>query len=104
MLLSVRPSALIVIATNANVARDEGSLITILPDGQHLEAKVVYIDEDLDVALVRFLGKTFRTSRSSMRRRSGEAKVSSPLAIPGAHAIQSHHAGGIPLMRRQIQH
>jgi S1-C subfamily serine protease len=25
-----------VIATNAQVARDEGSLITILPDGQHL--------------------------------------------------------------------
>ena len=48
-----------VIATNAHVARDEGSLITILPDGQHLEGKVVYIDEDLDVALVKVSGEDF---------------------------------------------
>ncbi len=48
-----------VIATNAHVARDEGSLITILPDGQHLEGKVVYIDEDLDIALVKVSGENF---------------------------------------------
>ena len=48
-----------VIATNAHVARDEGSLITNLPDGQHLEGKVVYIDEDLDIALVKVSGENF---------------------------------------------
>jgi serine protease Do len=48
-----------VIATNAHVARDEGSLIAILPDGQHLEGKVVYIDEDLDIALVKVAGENF---------------------------------------------
>ncbi len=48
-----------VIATNAHVARDEGSLITILPDGQHLEGKVVYIDEDLHIALVKVPGENF---------------------------------------------
>ncbi len=52
-----------VIATNAHVARDEGSLITILPDGQHLEGKVVYVDEDLDIALVS-LRRKFPTSRA----------------------------------------
>src|SRR6267142_488653 len=48
-----------VIATNAHVARDEGSLITNLPDGQHLEGKVVYVDEELDIALVKVSGENF---------------------------------------------
>jgi S1-C subfamily serine protease len=48
-----------IIATNAHVARDEGSLITILPDGQHLDGKVVYIDEDLDIALVKVSGENY---------------------------------------------
>src|SRR6266478_5060398 len=34
-------------------------LITILPDGQHLEGKVVYIDEDLDIALIKVPGENF---------------------------------------------
>ena len=48
-----------VIATNAHVARDESSLVTVLSDGQHLEGKIVYIDEDLDIALVKVSGEGF---------------------------------------------
>jgi S1-C subfamily serine protease len=48
-----------VIATNAHVARDQGSLVTMLSDGQRLEGKVVYIDDDLDIALVKVSGGSF---------------------------------------------
>ena len=48
-----------VIATNAHVARGEESLLTILPGGEQLEAKVVYIDADLDIALAKVEGKSF---------------------------------------------
>lgn len=48
-----------VIATNAHVARGEESLLTILPSGEQLEAKVVYIDADLDIALAKVGGKEF---------------------------------------------
>lgn len=42
-----------VIATNAHVARGEESLLVILPGDRQLDAKVVYIDDDLDLALVK---------------------------------------------------
>ncbi|HXY23944.1 MAG TPA: trypsin-like peptidase domain-containing protein [Candidatus Acidoferrum sp.] len=42
-----------VIVTNAHVARGEESLQTILTSGEQLEAKVVYIDADLDIALAK---------------------------------------------------
>jgi S1-C subfamily serine protease len=42
-----------VLVTNAHVAREEGTLLTLLSTGQQLEAKVVYIDPDLDVALAK---------------------------------------------------
>ena len=42
-----------VIVTNAHVAREEGTLLTLLSTGQQVEAKVVYIDPDLDVALAK---------------------------------------------------
>ena len=42
-----------VIATKAHVARGEGSLLTLLAGGLQLEAKVVYIDADLDIALAK---------------------------------------------------
>ncbi len=48
-----------VIATNAHVARGEESLQAILPDGGKLEAEVVYIDADLDIALAKVTGKDF---------------------------------------------
>ena len=50
-----------VIVTNAHVARGEESLLTQLSGGQQLEVKVVYIDADLDIALVKVEGP----SRSS---------------------------------------
>jgi S1-C subfamily serine protease len=48
-----------VIATNAHVARGEETLLTLLPGGQQLEAKVVYIDTDLDIALAKVGGQNF---------------------------------------------
>ena len=42
-----------VVATNAHVVRGEQSLLAILPGGQQLNAKVVYIDDDLDIALAK---------------------------------------------------
>ena len=42
-----------VIATNAHVARGDSSLLALLPDNVQLPARVVYIDADLDIALVK---------------------------------------------------
>ena len=41
------------IATNAHVARGSTSLLALLPNGLQLEAKVVYIDAELDIALLK---------------------------------------------------
>src|SRR5260370_1765475 len=41
------------IVTNAHLARGEETLHTILSTGRELEAKVVYIDADLDIALAK---------------------------------------------------
>jgi S1-C subfamily serine protease len=46
-----------VIATNAHLARGESSLLALLPGGPQLEAKVVYIDADLDIALAKVAGE-----------------------------------------------
>ena len=46
-----------VIATNAHVARGEESLQALLPGGGQLEAQVVYIDDNLDIALAKVDGK-----------------------------------------------
>lgn len=48
-----------VIATNAHLARGEESLAATLPGGQELEAKVVYVDADLDIALAKVQGGEF---------------------------------------------
>ena len=42
-----------VIVTNAHLARREETLHTLLSTGRELEGKVVYIDADLDIALVK---------------------------------------------------
>ena len=42
-----------VIVTNAHMARGEESLLTVLSTGQQMEAKVVYLDADLDIALAK---------------------------------------------------
>jgi S1-C subfamily serine protease len=48
-----------VIATNAHLARGEEALLAILPDGTQLEAKVVYVDPELDIALAKTPGNSF---------------------------------------------
>jgi serine protease Do len=48
-----------VIATNAHVARDESSLIVVLPAGTKLLGKIVYIDRRYDFALVKVEGQMF---------------------------------------------
>jgi hypothetical protein len=45
-----------IIVTNAHLARGEETLIAILSSGQQLEAKVVHIDQDLDIALAKVEG------------------------------------------------
>lgn len=42
-----------VLATNAHVARGSSSFLAVLPGGLQLQAKVVYIDADLDIALAK---------------------------------------------------
>jgi S1-C subfamily serine protease len=48
-----------VIATNAHLVRGEESMLTVLSSGQQLEAQVVYIDGDLDIALAKVPGTGF---------------------------------------------
>jgi S1-C subfamily serine protease len=47
-----------IIATNAHVARGDSNLLAVLPDGMQLQANVVYIDADLDLALVKAVPPT----------------------------------------------
>jgi len=46
-----------VIATNAHLARGEGTLLAKMPSGAQLEAKVVFLDADLDIALLKVDGQ-----------------------------------------------
>jgi S1-C subfamily serine protease len=48
-----------VIATNAHVARGEGSLLAILPGGAQLTANIIHMDADHDIALVKVEGDNF---------------------------------------------
>jgi S1-C subfamily serine protease len=48
-----------VIATNAHLARGEEALLATLPNGTQLEAKIVYVDPDLDIALAKTTGEGF---------------------------------------------
>ena len=48
-----------VIATNEHVATGQEALTAIFPTGQRLEARVVYIDQNLDFALVKVQGNDF---------------------------------------------
>jgi S1-C subfamily serine protease len=45
-----------VVATNAHVARGEEFLLATLPDGLKLEAKIIYLDPELDIALAKIDG------------------------------------------------
>ena len=42
-----------VLATNAHVARGDSSFVAVLPDGVQLDAEIVFIDADLDIALAK---------------------------------------------------
>jgi serine protease Do len=42
-----------IIATNAHVVRGDSTLLALFPDNVQLQARVVYIDADLDIALVK---------------------------------------------------
>lgn len=57
-----------VIATNAHVARGDSTLVALLPGGAQLQANVVYIDPDLDIALAK--GWLLRPLLSSLISRS----------------------------------
>jgi Trypsin-like peptidase domain/PEGA domain len=48
-----------VIATNAHLARGEGSLLAILPDGQQLTANIIHLDADRDIASLKVEGDDF---------------------------------------------
>src|SRR6202048_1094733 len=48
-----------VIATNAHLARGEGSLLAILPGGEQLAANIIDIDANRDIALVKVEGDDF---------------------------------------------
>jgi S1-C subfamily serine protease len=48
-----------VIATNAHLARGGESLLAILPGGVQFDTKVVHVDEDLDIALLKIEGSRF---------------------------------------------
>ena len=71
-----------VIVTNAHLARGEESLLTLLPGGQQLEAKVVYIDEDLDIALAKVEGENFPhlplTDASAVRQGESVLAIGNP--------------------------
>jgi serine protease Do len=48
-----------VIATNAHLARGESSLLAILSGGEQLTAKIIHIDPDRDIALLKVEGNNF---------------------------------------------
>lgn len=48
-----------VIVTNAHLARGEEPLLATLPNGTQLEAKIAYVDPDLDIALAKTTGESF---------------------------------------------
>src|ERR1700687_5591810 len=66
-----------VIATNAHLARGEGSLLAILSDGEQLAAKIIHIDPDRDIALLKVEGSDFPylTLAGTSHVRQGETVI-----------------------------
>jgi len=64
-----------VIATNAHLARGEGSLLAVLTGGQELAANIIYVDPDRDIALVKVEGDAhpYLTLGAASNVRQGEA-------------------------------
>jgi S1-C subfamily serine protease len=48
------------IATNAHLARNQESLLVVFADGRQLDAKVVYVDPELDLALAKVESKDLK--------------------------------------------
>ena len=71
------------IATNAHLARGENSLLALLAGGQQLTAKVVHIDPDRDIALLKIEGDDFPclTLAATGNVRQGETVIA--LGNPG---------------------
>jgi serine protease Do len=71
-----------VIATNAHLARGEGSLLAILAGGQQLAADIIYIDADRDIALVKVDGDEFPylslTAASNVRQGETVIAIGNP--------------------------
>jgi serine protease Do len=72
-----------VIATNAHVAGGEDSLRAVMPAGEELIAKVIYIDPELDIALAKADGEgfTFLPLADLAAVRQGQAVIA--LGNPG---------------------
>jgi S1-C subfamily serine protease len=76
-----------VIVTNAHVVRGEPTALAILSSGQKLDAKVVYIDPDMDIALVKVEGADFPhlalTDTSNVRQGQTVIAIGNPgLGMP----------------------
>jgi S1-C subfamily serine protease len=71
-----------VIATNARLARGEDALLATLPNGTQLEAKIVYVDPDLDIALAKTAGAGFAhlplAEASTVRQGEGVVAIGNP--------------------------
>jgi serine protease Do len=95
-----------VIVTNAHVARGEQNLVAVLSTGQKLEAKVVYIDPDMDIALLKVEGSGFQhlalTDVANVRQGQTVVAIGNPgLGMPfsvtkgivsavGGSAVETH--------------
>jgi len=66
-----------VIATNAHLARGEGSLLANLSGGEQLTAKIIHIDPDRDIALLKVEGDNFPclTLAATSSVRQGETVI-----------------------------
>jgi S1-C subfamily serine protease len=66
-----------VIATNAHLARGEGSLLAILSNGEQLTAKIIHVDPDRDIALLKVEGNdfSFLTLAAASKVRQGDTVI-----------------------------
>jgi serine protease Do len=66
-----------VIATNAHLARGEGSLLVLLAGGEQLTAKIIHMDPDRDIALLKVEGDDFPslTLAATSNARQGETVI-----------------------------
>jgi S1-C subfamily serine protease len=66
-----------VIATNAHLARGEGSLLAILSNGEQTTAKIIHLDPDRDIALLKVEGNDFPslTLAAASKVRQGQTVI-----------------------------